>query len=62
MNSTKEFETKKQSVNRLQEGLTFDEGEDYNPSAYQGEFGRGQRVGANRSVLERSDRERSASM
>ncbi|GMI32202.1 hypothetical protein TrRE_jg2457, partial [Triparma retinervis] len=35
MNSKLEFETKKQLVNRLQEGMTFEEGEDYNPAAYQ---------------------------
>jgi len=35
MNSAKEFETKKQMLHRLQEGIAFDDGEDYCPSEYQ---------------------------
>mmetsp|Transcript_3553 Transcript_3553/g.7190 ORF Transcript_3553/g.7190 Transcript_3553/m.7190 type:complete len:750 (-) Transcript_3553:153-2402(-) len=35
MESKKEFETKRQIVNRLQEGVTFGDGEEYNPASYQ---------------------------
>ena len=34
MNSNKRFQTKKQLVQRLQEGIAFDDGEDYTPEEY----------------------------
>ncbi|GMH65401.1 hypothetical protein TrST_g10127 [Triparma strigata] len=35
MNSSKRFETKRQIVNRLQEGITFEDGAKYDPHTYQ---------------------------
>ena len=35
MNSDKRFETKNQLLHRLQEGISFDDGEEYTPAGYQ---------------------------
>lgn len=35
MDSTKRFETKKQLIHRLQEGISFEDGEEYTPREYQ---------------------------
>lgn len=35
MKSSKEFQTKKQMLHRIQEGISFDDGEDYTPAEYE---------------------------
>ena len=34
LNSTKQFETKNQKLHRLQEGVTFGDGDEYTPAEY----------------------------